>query len=128
MPPHVLVVEDDADLREVIALGLEQEGHAVQAAENGLAAFVALAFRPWPDAIVVNLHMPVVSGAEFIQVVRDDPALASLPVIVVSGARVPLEVRQAADAVISKPFEIDTLSSTIASLVARPSPSATATL
>ena len=119
MPRHVLVVEDDADLREIIVLALEQQGFVVEAAENGLDAIVSLAFRPFPDAVVLNLHMPVVSGADFIEVVRSDPALAALPVILVTGARVPPEVGRRADAVFPKPFEIDALASTIELLVAR---------
>jgi CheY-like chemotaxis protein len=119
MASRVLVVEDDADLREVIVLALEQQGFAVEAAENGLDAMVSLAFRPCPDAVVLNLHMPVVSGADFIEAVRGDPALAALPVILVTGARVPPEVRRGADAVIAKPFEIDALTKAIERLVAR---------
>lgn len=115
---RVLVVEDDTELREVLVLALEQEGYDVSAAENGLDAIVCLNFGVRPDAVVLNLHMPVMSGADFMEAMRHEPAFSELPVVVVSGAPVPTAVARAAEAVLAKPFDIYALSTAIDAAVA----------
>lgn len=83
---RVLVVEDHADSRELLAEFLEALGYEVDVAEHGLQALERLrgAFRP--AVMVLDLMMPVMSGWELMRYVREDPALRSLPVVVVSGA------------------------------------------
>ncbi len=128
MSTRVLVVEDDSDLREILLIALEEEGYAVSGAENGLEALVSLAFGVRPDAVVLNLHMPVLSGGDLLDALRHDPAFAPLPVILMTGAPVPPEVTRKVDAVLQKPFEIETLTCAIDGLVSRggaPPPSPT---
>jgi two-component system response regulator (stage 0 sporulation protein F) len=125
---RVLIVEDDVDLREILELALGEEGYAVAAAGNGLEAIVSLIFGDRPDALLLNLHMPVLSGADVLDVLRVDPAWARLPVILMTGAPLPPELARRADAVLPKPFEIETLTETIDVLVSRgaaPPPSPT---
>jgi CheY-like chemotaxis protein len=114
---RVLVVEDDPELRDVLVLALEQEGYLVDSAGNGVEAIVCLYFGARPDAVVLNLHMPVMSGAELLEVVRSDPALAGLPVVVVTGASAGPGIVRAADAVLTKPFDLDALAGEIDRLV-----------
>jgi len=109
MTASILVVEDDPDLREILQTFLEVEGHAVRTAENGAAAFVQLYLGDRPELVILNLWMPVVSGPEVLEVIRRDPNLASIPVIVVSGAPISDEVKRDATFVLPKPFEVDTL-------------------
>jgi CheY-like chemotaxis protein len=117
MATRLLVVEDDSELREVLVLALEAEGYAVSSAENGIDAMVRLYFTDAPDAIVLNLHMPVMSGGELMDVVRGDPTLARLPIVIVSGGPVPPEVVRSAGAVLSKPFDVEALCGAIQSLI-----------
>jgi CheY-like chemotaxis protein len=119
---RVLIVEDDADLRDILLLALGEEGYAVAGAENGLDAIVSLTFGDRPDALLLNLHMPVLSGSDVLEIVRLDPAYARLPVILMTGAPVPPEIGRGADAVLLKPFEIDTLTAIIDGLVSRGAP------
>jgi CheY-like chemotaxis protein len=114
MCASVLIVEDDLDLRELVKVVLELDGHEVRQAENGADAFVQLYLGRRPDLMLLNLWMPVVGGRDVIDVVRRDPALASLPVIVVTGAPVPPEVERVATAVIAKPFDLDALREAVA--------------
>ncbi len=128
MSTRVLIVEDDADLRDILMIALGDEGYAVAAAENGLEAIVRLTFGDRPDALLLNLHMPVLSGSDLLEVVRLDPAYAAIPVILMTGAPVPPEIGRGADAVLLKPFEIGALTGLIDDLVSRrppPTPSPT---
>jgi CheY-like chemotaxis protein len=104
----VLVVEDDEAISEAIATLLEMRGYAVARAGDGKEALSALARMPRPCLILLDLMMPVMNGWEFLEAVKDDVALATIPVVAVTafGDRVKdIEVR----AVVKKPFELDAL-------------------
>ena len=81
---RILVVEDDRDIRESLQDLLEVEGYAVTTAENGRDALEVLHGMEAPSVILLDLMMPVMSGDEFLQELRKDDALASIPVLIVS--------------------------------------------
>jgi CheY-like chemotaxis protein len=104
---RVLIVEDDADVREALLMLLEQEGIGALGAANGLDAIdrIEKGFRP--RLILLDLMMPVMDGERFLQLRLDDARLREIPVIVVSalqGMRLdPAELN--VDAVIRKPVD-----------------------
>jgi CheY-like chemotaxis protein len=113
---RILVVEDDPDIRETLSEALGFEGYEVTAASNGREALDALRRGPRADVILLDLMMPVMSGWEFRRVQLDDPALAGIPVVVVS-ASAPGNARP--DRLLPKPFDIDDLLAVVAELVGR---------
>jgi len=118
MPPappptgNVLIVEDDPDVREMLAVLLAAEGFHAVSAEDGLEALHLLrAVRhrapQIPCLILLDLMMPRLSGNEFRRAQLGDPTVAAVPVAVMSGA-VDLEKRaQALGAVATLPKPID---------------------
>jgi len=84
--PVVLLVEDDRDVREAVAAVLESDGYCVAPAEHGREALALLREGVRPCAIVLDLMMPEMDGFEFRARQTQDPALAKIPVIVLSGA------------------------------------------
>jgi CheY-like chemotaxis protein len=85
-PQHlkrVLVVDDDDDIRAILVELLVGEGYWAVAAADGEQA-LRIASRFPPDVILLDLMMPVMSGWQFRAAQRKDPALADIPVIVVS--------------------------------------------
>ena len=84
-PGVVLVVDDDADIRDMIAQALELEGWLVGGAANGEEALRAARQGPRPDVILLDLMMPVMNGWEFMDAQREDAALATIPVVLISG-------------------------------------------
>ncbi len=82
----VLVVDDDRDTRETVRDLLEDEGFSVAVAGNGADALVWLRANKAPRLVLLDLSMPLMDGSEFRRHQRDDPALASIPVVVVSAA------------------------------------------
>ena len=80
----MLIVEDDADLREMMAQLLTLEGYHVDTAANGREAFEYLNEAPRPDVILLDLMMPIMDGWEFRRRQQNDPALADVPVIVLT--------------------------------------------
>jgi CheY-like chemotaxis protein len=111
----ILVVEDDAAIRNSMTLLLEMEGYKVQSAANGAEALTALRQKELPCLILLDLMMPVMDGWEFRQIQRQDPNLARVPVILVSAA--PTLPENAADLAaadyLQKPVEVETLLATI---------------
>jgi CheY-like chemotaxis protein len=105
----VLIVEDDADLREMMAQLLAIEGYNAETVANGRAALDYLRKGDFPEVILLDLMMPVMDGWEFRRRQREDPQLAKVPVVVLSA----LDPARAADlggaAVLKKPLDFDRL-------------------
>jgi CheY-like chemotaxis protein len=83
---YVLVIEDDDDLREAIADVLQDEGHVVRTARNGREALDYLRAHPAPCMILLDLMMPVMTGDQFRAAQLADPALAAVPVVVMTAS------------------------------------------
>jgi CheY-like chemotaxis protein len=81
----VLVVDDDGDVREAIALVLEDAGYSVADAANGLEALDVLR-TVQPDVILLDLSMPLMSGQEFRVEQLADPSISKIPTVVMSAA------------------------------------------
>jgi CheY-like chemotaxis protein len=81
----VLVVDDDADIRDSIGDILELRGYQVARAANGREALDRLRHGPLPCLILLDLMMPVLNGWEFRAQQASDQALASVPVVIISG-------------------------------------------
>ena len=105
----IFIVEDDVDTREMLRRFLELEGYRVEIAANGRQALDRLKAGLNACVIVLDLMMPVMDGWQFRREQVRHKALAAIPVIVVSAAgRERLgEIR--ADAVVSKPVDLDEL-------------------
>jgi CheY-like chemotaxis protein/anti-sigma regulatory factor (Ser/Thr protein kinase) len=80
---HVLVVEDDEDIRLLIGRTLREENWLVSEAENGAVALERV-IEQKPDLILLDLMMPVMDGFEFVQKLREDENNRWIPIIVVT--------------------------------------------
>lgn len=119
----VLVVEDDDDIRHDLATILRFKGYNVAEAANGDVALRTLREGARPDVLLLDLMMPVMNGWELRRAMLEDPALAAIPVLVVTGRGALSEAEAALlrpSATLAKPFELGEL----LALVARYSPRA----
>lgn len=114
LPRRILLIEDDADIRESVAECLEAEGYAVHAAVHGGEGLAWLRAGGRPDLVVLDLVMPVMNGTQFLAALRADPALGAVPVVlmtaVMSSSGMPIP---AADGYLPKPFELLDLLATV---------------
>jgi CheY-like chemotaxis protein len=108
---HILLVEDNADTRDSMALVLEYEGYKVVGAANGQEALNHLEGNPHACLILLDLMMPVLDGWEFRARQRQDPALAAIPVVVLSayGSGDQKTAAMEAAGYLQKPVEIEDL-------------------
>jgi CheY-like chemotaxis protein len=114
MPIHVLVVEDDADLRHVLDLMLAHTGHRVTTAVDGHDALAVLAHER-PDIVVSDVQMPVMSGLELAARLR--AMRPKLPIILMSAGAPPVDAGTGlANAYLCKPFGMNDLIHMIAQL------------
>jgi CheY-like chemotaxis protein len=122
MAGGVLVVEDDEDIRADLTAILRVKGFEVGEAANGKEALAQLEEGHHPCLIVLDLMMPVMNGWELRTAMLANPALAAIPVVVVSGkGRIPPdeELTLAPAAVLVKPFELAELLDVVARFCAR---------
>jgi CheY-like chemotaxis protein len=103
---HVLVVEDDRDLRESLADALRLEGYEVVCAEHGEAALRHLATGARPFVILLDLMMPVMDGWTLRQELLKDSKLATIPVVVMTAATASRVATLTADSILFKPLEM----------------------
>ena len=108
---EVLVVDDDYDIRDTLKELLELEGLRVASAANGREALHKLRNGVRPNVILLDLMMPEMSGWEFRGEQLRDPALADIPVVILSAtpdvARAAREMN--ASGWVRKPFDLDQL-------------------
>lgn len=81
----VLVVEDEKDLREALAVLIRRRGYRAETAANGQEALAKIADVGPPALILLDLSMPVMDGAELRERLLQRPDLADIPVVVISG-------------------------------------------
>lgn len=117
----ILVVEDNADMRNYVSGVLQRMGHKVHTARHGGEGF-QVAQRIAPHLIVTDLMMPNVSGLEMIQMIRQNEALRGIPVILLT-AKADEDTRiegteMGADAYLSKPFNDRELLAEVRNLLA----------
>ena len=84
MSVKILVVEDDPSVRGLLQTLLAAEGYDVATASDGLAGLVKATASP-PALVLLDLMMPDLGGVRVLEEMRDDPELADIPVIVVTG-------------------------------------------
>ena len=92
-PKCVLVVDDDETIRQAIGDILEMVGYHVEMATDGRDALGKVRTSR-PDAIVLDLMMPVMDGFEFLSILRENSQLASIPVVVVTAKDLTAEDRE----------------------------------
>jgi len=104
---HILVVEDDRDLRESLCDALRLEGYDVVCVEHGEAALRHLNSGARPCVILLDLMMPVMDGWTLRREIQKDQALASIPVVVMTAVSPARAMTVPWEAVLYKPLQMD---------------------
>jgi DNA-binding response OmpR family regulator len=112
----VLIVDDDADIRELIKILLEAEGYRVNIAADGFDALQQLRSNPPPGLIILDFMMPRLDGEEFVKRIREGRS-AHVPILIMSGHS---EAQKAAEELqipyLMKPVEMEELLKTVRGL------------
>jgi CheY-like chemotaxis protein len=122
----ILVVDDEFGIADTLAAVLGDEGYRVMLAVNGRQALDLLRASPeLPDLILLDYMMPIMNGAETYAALCADPALARIPVVLMSAvasaaARAGFHQGAADRAFLEKPFELDQLLGVVVRLIGPP--------
>ncbi|MBC7429585.1 MAG: response regulator [Bacteriovorax sp.] len=124
----ILIVEDDMDIRELIAEILAEEGYIIATAENGkIGLDYLIACKPdeRPDCIILDLMMPVMTGIQVLENLQRDYAgdLAKIPVIIATAKGSPKEDLSNMPSNVTKirkPMDVNELIDTVARHSQRP--------
>ena len=107
-PPTVLYVEDELPLHGLVEFWLTDAGYRVLLATDGAEA-LAVVRAHHPDLVITDAMMPNMSGDELVEVMKADPALAHIPIVMATAAASPLRVRRMLErgcvAVLGKPLD-----------------------
>lgn len=108
--PRILVVDDDAPILTLMGSLLREFGFEATVAPSGPEALAA-ARRSRPDLALLDINMPGMSGHELIRVLRDEPGLQGLPILILSGEPIsPAEITAlGANGAVQKPFDLPEL-------------------
>ena len=111
-PISVLIVDDFADVREMLAAYLTLRGFSVHSAADGQRA-VELTRALRPDIILMNPFLPIVNGLEATRILKKDPSTRAIPIVATTSRALDRDIASAraagCDAVISKPFDLTAL-------------------
>jgi len=112
MPQTVLIVDDSDQVRSLLKRVLEDEGHRVTMAANGVEALAAIEETP-PDLVLLDVMMPVMDGLSTLRRLRSEAATAELPVIMVTALdtvdQVVRGLELGANDYLTKPIQIEVL-------------------
>jgi CheY-like chemotaxis protein len=114
-PRTVLIVEDESDLRNCLGDLFEDEGYHVERAADGKEGLTRMRSLARPGVVLLDLIMPIMSGNEAYAAMQADPALASLPVIVMTSAP---WLAPSGALVMRKPLDLERLLATVKRLSA----------
>lgn len=115
----VLVVDDDASLREMLRQQLSERGYEVRLATNGLEAIQSVRARR-PDVVVLDVMMPEISGFDVAAVLKSDPKTKGIPIIILSIVQdADRGYRLGVDKYLTKPTEADALVSEVQRVLSR---------
>lgn len=112
----VLIVDDDLAIRGVLSAILEIEGYPVLLAANGKEALDCLNSGVQPALILLDWMMPVMSGKEFLAISQKDPALAQIPVVIITAFN-SIDQNGNPFPLLQKPVDLKTLLETVKNYV-----------
>jgi hypothetical protein len=112
MNKKILVIDDEADIRDIVRMYLTDEGYEVIEASNGHEGILR-AQQDQPALIVLDIMMPGINGFEVAKHLKDDPNTKDIPIIILSVLAHDSEFRQGILDYISKPFRQDDLVTTV---------------
>lgn len=119
---RILIVEDERDMTELVALRLKKEGFSVDVAFNGNDGHRLIQSDP-PDLVLLDLMLPGMSGTELAQKLRNDPRTAEIPIIMVTAkseeSDVVVGLSIGADDFVTKPFSMSVLMARVSAVLRR---------
>ncbi|HEB65215.1 MAG TPA: response regulator [Chloroflexi bacterium] len=118
--PLIVIVEDEPDMAEMFSEMMRLSGYEVIKCQGGTRGIDVISHKK-PQAVILDLMMPDISGLDVLRYMRREPDLQDIPVIVVSAKSMPLDIRKGLEAgatlYLTKPVGFDELRAAVDSAV-----------
>ena len=122
---HILIIEDDASVCELLFSCLTKSGYRVSATQSGEAALTQIEEDP-PDLVILDLNLPGMSGLDVCRLMRQDPWMSKIPVLMLTGKSeeddIVAGLEVGADDYVTKPFSPKLVDARVKALLRRGSP------
>lgn len=119
---HIIIVEDERDIADLVAMRLKRERYDVDVAHDGVEGLSKIRSAP-PDLVLLDLMLPKMSGMEVAAELRKDPRTADVPIIMLTAkgeeSDIVVGFHVGADDYVTKPFSMSVLLARIAALLRR---------
>ena len=118
---HILVIEDDGEIREFVRLALSDEGYKVTTAPNGVVAIKLINEEALePDMLIVDMRMPQMDGQTFLKLYRQTTRIPA-PVLIFSAANDSTQkvAQTIGEGYLAKPFELEDLLEAVTRLITK---------
>ncbi len=120
--PHIIIVEDEQDMAELIAIRLQREGYSVEAIFDGLEGLAKIRSAP-PELVLLDIMLPGMSGTQIATELRGDPRTAGVPIIMLTAkseeSDIVVGLHVGADDYMTKPFSMSVLVARVAAVLRR---------
>lgn len=116
---HILVIDDEPNIRLMLKMVLTEEGHEISTAETGKEGLKIIKDRE-PDLILIDLNMPVLNGKDFITLMRNDARFQEIPVFLLTGSLFGTEdfpPKESYQGLFEKPFDLFDLTKAVTNLL-----------
>ena len=127
-PKHILVVDDEPDLVDVLTFNLQKAGYRTSTARTGRAALDAVSSQT-PDLVVLDVMLPELAGTEVASRMRSDPATSHVPILMLTAKSEEIDqlvgLTVGADDYMTKPFSVKILLARVEALLRRTTAAAT---
>lgn len=118
----ILIVDDEKQIRDMLAIYLQEEGYGTVLAKDGAAAMTAVG-EQLPGLVLADVNMPEMNGLELAQRLRSDPLTAGIPILMLSALAESRDVlagySNGADEYVTKPIALEVLIAKVSSLLSR---------
>ncbi|HAV77104.1 MAG TPA: hypothetical protein DCX53_07105 [Anaerolineae bacterium] len=120
IPKKIIIVEDQPDVADLLEDILSIDGYHVIKIHSSTGALTVIRVEK-PDAVLLDIMMPDVSGLEVLRFMKREPGLQKIPVVIVSARSLPADIREGlkegATAYLTKPVDMEVLRETVAKVL-----------
>ncbi|MCY2930146.1 MAG: response regulator transcription factor [Planctomycetota bacterium] len=120
---RIVLVEDERDMADLVAVRLRREGYKVEVAHDGIDALALVQSEPPPDLVVLDIMLPGMPGTEIAAKLRDDPRTVGVPIIMLTAkseeSDIVVGLKFGADDYVTKPFSMAVLTARVDALLRR---------
>lgn len=102
---NIIIIDDELDMAQTMAVLLQGEGYKTLGIADGYYGIDRMKLEV-PDLVILDVMMPIIKGLDIIRIMKDDPKLSQVPILLISASKEPVKQGSGWDGFLRKPFDI----------------------